>query len=89
MTSSGLIGTGAVGTALTALCCFTPVLVLSLGALGLSAWLAAADFVLFPLLVLCLAVAGVGLWHLKRQRTAAAAAACCAAGAPTDERITP
>lgn len=87
MTPSGMVKTGSIGAALAALCCFTPVLALSLGALGLSAWLAWADFVLLPLLVLCLAVVGIGLWRLKRQRAAAAAKACCAAGAPTDERI--
>ena len=89
MTPSGMVKTGSIGAALTALCCFTPVLALSFGALGLAAWLAWADFVLLPLLVLCLAVAGVGLWRLKRQRAAAAAEACCAAGAPTEERTAP
>ena len=32
-----LIGTGVVGTVIAALCCFTPILVVLLGAVGLSA----------------------------------------------------
>jgi len=32
-------GTGIVGTVIAALCCFTPALVVLLGAVGLSAWL--------------------------------------------------
>ena len=34
-----LIATGVVGTVIAALCCFTPILVVLLGAVGLSAWL--------------------------------------------------
>lgn len=41
----------AVGTIAAALCCFTPVLVVLLGALGLSAWLAWLDYVLLPALI--------------------------------------
>jgi mercuric ion transport protein len=40
----------------TALCCFTPVLVLLLGALGLSAWAGWLDVVLLPLLAVFLAI---------------------------------
>lgn len=40
-----------IGTAVAALCCFTPVLVVLLGALGVSAWVGWLDFVLFPALV--------------------------------------
>lgn len=38
------------GTLLIALCCFTPVLVITLGALGLSAFTPYLDYVLFPAL---------------------------------------
>ena len=42
--------TGIIGTVVAALCCFTPVLVVLFGAIGLSAWLGWIDYVLFPAL---------------------------------------
>ncbi len=45
-----LLCTGAGGTIVTALCCFTPLLVVLFGALGVSAWLGWIDYVLFPAL---------------------------------------
>lgn len=56
---------GAVGTGLTALCCFTPILAVVLGALGLSTWLAWLDLVLLPLLILFGAVTILALIRLK------------------------
>ena len=50
MNDKKLLRTGIVGTAIAALCCFTPVLVVLLGAVGLSAALGWLDFVLFPAL---------------------------------------
>ncbi len=41
---------GAAGTVIAVICCFTPVLVLVLGAAGLSHWLGWLDFVLIPAL---------------------------------------
>jgi len=48
LTRAKLFWTGLAGTAITALCCFTPVLVVTLGALGLSAAVAYLDLVLLP-----------------------------------------
>jgi mercuric ion transport protein len=45
-----LIAIGLTGTAITALCCFTPVLVILLGILGLSALTGWLDVVLLPTL---------------------------------------
>ncbi len=45
-----LFCTGAGGTIVTALCCFTPLLVVLFGAVGVSAWLGWIDYVLFPAL---------------------------------------
>jgi len=45
-----LLQVGIIGAILTALCCFTPVLVVLFGALGLAAFVGYLDFVLFPLL---------------------------------------
>ena len=50
-----------------ALCCLTPVLVILLGALGLSAapwWL---DYVLLPALVISLGLLGFGLWKRRTR----------------------
>jgi mercuric ion transport protein len=46
-----------VGTGVVALCCFTPVLVLSLGVVGLSAMTPYLDYVLLPALVILILVA--------------------------------
>ena len=62
-----MLKTGLIGTAVTGICCFTPLLPVLLGALGLAAWLAWADFVLLPLLLVFLAMTGVGLWR-RRQK---------------------
>ncbi len=63
-----LIGIGGVGALLAGVCCFTPLLVVSLGALGLSAlvgwWL---DLILFPALTLFLMILVYGI-YLRRRR---------------------
>jgi len=50
MKKSTLLKTGIIGTAIAALCCFTPALVILFGALGLSAWVGHLDAVLLPAL---------------------------------------
>lgn len=60
-----LLRTGVIGSAVTAICCFTPVLAVLLGAIGLSAWLAWLDYVLLPALVLFL---GITAWALILRR---------------------
>jgi mercuric ion transport protein len=45
-----LLHFGIVGTAIAALCCFTPVFVVLLGAVGLAAFTGYLDYVLFPAL---------------------------------------
>ena len=42
--------TGIIGSVVAAICCFTPFLVVVLGAVGQSAWLGWLDYVLFPML---------------------------------------
>ena len=66
-----LLRTGVTGTVIAALCCFTPALVVLLGAVGLSAWLGWIDFVLLPALAVFAALTGYAL--LRKQRAAAAA----------------
>jgi mercuric ion transport protein len=60
-----LLCTGAGGTIVAALCCFTPLLVVLLGAVGLSAWLGWLDYVLFPALGFFILLT---LYALHRQR---------------------
>lgn len=50
MNDKAKLKTGLIGTVIAAICCFTPFLVVVLGAVGLSAWLGWLDYVLFPLL---------------------------------------
>ncbi len=45
-----LLSAGIVGTIVAALCCFTPVLVILLGAMGLSVIIGVLDYVLLPAL---------------------------------------
>ena len=66
MNNNRLLKTGIIGSALVALCCFTPVLVVLLGVLGLSAAVGWLDLVLLPALAVFLAITGYALW--KRNR---------------------
>lgn len=47
-----LLKMGVIGTVIAALCCFTPVLVVLLGVVGLSAVVGYLDYVLLPALAL-------------------------------------
>ncbi len=69
MNNRKLLGTGITGTAITAVCCFTPVLVIGLGVAGLSAWLAWLDYVLFPALFMFM---GLSLFAFVRLRRGSA-----------------
>ena len=62
-----LVTTGIVGAVVAAVCCATPLLAIAFGAVGLAAWVAKADYVLLPVLLLCLALLGLGLYR-KRLR---------------------
>lgn len=48
MQSKTILKIGIIGTIFAAICCFTPFLVIVLGAVGLSAWLGWLDFILLP-----------------------------------------
>ncbi len=61
-----LLKVGIVGTLLAALCCFTPLLVILLGALGLAAWVGYLDAILLPALILFLGLA-VYAWLKKGE----------------------
>ena len=61
MADRKLVAGGLLGTTLAAICCFTPALVLLLGALGLSAWVGWLDYGLFPALALFVGLTIYGL----------------------------
>ena len=62
-----LITTGVVGGAIAAICCATPLLVVVFGAVGLTAWLTKADYVLIPALILFVGLIAFGHYrtHLR------------------------
>jgi mercuric ion transport protein len=65
-----LIGTGVAGALLSMLCCFTPVLVILLSALGLTAFVARLDYVLIPVFMASIALVIFAL--VRRRRSCAA-----------------
>ena len=71
MNDRTLVKTGIIGAVIAAVCCATPVLVILLGAVGLSALAGDLDYVLVPALALCIALIGYGLHRQRRSRTAA------------------
>lgn len=64
MNDRKLLGIGITGTVIAALCCFTPVLVVLLGVVGLSAWVGGLDYVLFPALAVFI---GITVYALVRR----------------------
>ncbi|MCM2306720.1 MAG: mercury resistance system transport protein MerF [Sulfuritalea sp.] len=66
-----LLRIGVAGTALAALCCFTPILVVLLGVVGWSALTGYLDYVLLPALA---AFIGLTIYSARRKRNADA---CC------------
>ena len=66
MKDKTLLRAGIAGSAITLVCCFTPVLVVLVGAVGLSAIVGYLDFVLFPALAVFLALTAYALYR-RRQ----------------------
>lgn len=67
MNDRKLLRTSIIGTVIVALCCFTPILVILLGAVGLSAILGYLDFVLLPALAIFLVLLGYALYRRSRK----------------------
>lgn len=63
MIKINLLKTGVIGTVVAALCCFTPVLVILFGAVGLSAVIGYLDYVLFPALAVFIMLIMYALWR--------------------------
>ena len=68
MNNKKLLTIGIAGTILTALCCFTPVLVLLFGALGIAGLIGYLDYVLLPLLAVSILLVVVALFRQKRKQ---------------------
>jgi Membrane transport protein MerF len=67
----GFIGAGVAavcGAGVAAVCCFTPLLAIVFGAVGLTASLAKVDHVLIPALILCVAAIAFGLFRLRPRQ---------------------
>ena len=62
-----LLGTGLAGALLSMLCCFTPVLVIMLSAVGLTAFVAKLDYVLIPVFVASIALVVFALVRRRRS----------------------
>jgi mercuric ion transport protein len=65
MDNRTLLRTGIAGTVIAALCCATPILVILLTALGLSAWVGWLDYVLIPAL---LVFVGITIYAIRQRR---------------------
>lgn len=66
---SRLLRVGVIGTIITALCCFTPALVILVGVVGLSAIVGYLDSVLFPALGAFVLLTILALWKRRREMT--------------------
>ena len=64
MKNSTVLGTGICGAAVAAVCCFTPLLVVLLATLGLSAWLGWIDYVLWPAMI---GFSGIAVYAVVRR----------------------
>lgn len=67
MTDKSLLKVGIVGSVIAALCCFTPILVVLFGAVGLSALVGWLDYVLFPALFIFLAITVYALLKVRKS----------------------
>lgn len=63
---SSLFKFGIIGTVIAALCCFTPLLVVLFGLLGLSAFVGYLDIVLIPTLIIFIAITAYAVWKEGR-----------------------
>jgi len=67
---SRLLSCGIVGTIIAALCCFTPVLVLLLGAVGLASLTGYLDYVLLPAFVIFIGLTIYAVYGKRRSEKA-------------------
>ncbi len=65
MTDQDLLKIGIIGTVIAAVCCFTPILVILLVTVGLSAVLGWLDFVLIPALLIFMGITAYAFWKRR------------------------
>ncbi|WP_018404619.1 mercury resistance system transport protein MerF [Marinobacter gelidimuriae] len=66
-----LLRVSVIGTVLVALCCFTPILVILLGTVGLAALTGYLDYVLLPALAFFIGLTCYAVWRKRKHD------ACC------------
>ncbi len=62
-----LLATGIIGTVIAALCCFTPVLAVLFGLVGVTAVLGWIDIVLLPALAFFIGLTIYAVWRRQRN----------------------
>jgi mercuric ion transport protein len=65
MNNRTLLNIGVIGTLVAIVCCVTPILVVALGAIGLSSLVGGLDYALFTALAFFLALTGYALWKRR------------------------
>lgn len=65
MADNRLLKRGLIGSAVMALCCFTPILVILLTTVGLSAIIGYLDIVLLPALGIFILITFYALWKMR------------------------
>jgi mercuric ion transport protein len=68
MNDKKLLKVGIIGTVIAALCCFTPILVVLLGVVGLSAALGWLDYVLLPSLAFFVGLTFYAFYRRQRRQ---------------------
>ena len=71
MQKYNLLKAGLVGTIVTAICCFTPFLVIVFGLAGLSSLIVYLDVILFPLLAIFIGITIYALWKKSKSQSEA------------------
>ncbi len=69
MGSNRLLYAGVLGSVIAALCCFTPVLVILFGVVGLSAITGYLDYVLIPALIFFIGLTIFAVWQRQARRS--------------------
>ena len=62
-----LLKVGLIGTIVAAVCCFTPALVILLGAVGLASLIGYLDYVLIPSLAVFVTIVGIGIYERQNH----------------------
>lgn len=70
MNDRKLLTTGIIGTSVAAVCCFTPVLVVLLGVVGVSAAVGWLDYVLIPALVFFIGLTVYAVYRRQKRMQA-------------------